>query len=93
MHAQLPLLPHRYDEAGPQPEPSEIVGQVMLARDALGEWPSSPDGRMLTNIVAMGMGEPLYNFDNVKQALKIMGGDASACPSAASPCRRREWSR
>jgi 23S rRNA (adenine2503-C2)-methyltransferase len=57
-------------------EPSEIVGQVMLARDALGEWPSSPDGRMLTNIVMMGMGEPLYNFDNVRDALKIvMDGD------------------
>ncbi len=40
----------------------EIVGQVMLARDALGEWPSQPEGRMLTNIVMMGMGEPLYNF-------------------------------
>src|SRR5207302_8428641 len=45
-------------------EPAEIVGQVMLARDALGEWPSQPEGRMLTNIVMMGMGEPLYNFDN-----------------------------
>jgi 23S rRNA (adenine2503-C2)-methyltransferase len=57
-------------------EAGEIVGQVMLARDALGEWPSSPEGRMLTNIVMMGMGEPLYNFDNVKQALKIvMDGD------------------
>ena len=57
-------------------EPGEIVGQVMLARDALGEWPSSPEGRMLTNIVMMGMGEPLYNFDNVSQALKIvMDGD------------------
>jgi 23S rRNA (adenine2503-C2)-methyltransferase len=57
-------------------EPSEIVGQVMLARDALGEWPSSPDGRMLTNIVMMGMGEPLYNFDNVRDALKVvMDGD------------------
>ena len=57
-------------------EPSEIVGQVMLARDALGEWPSSADGRMLTNIVMMGMGEPLYNFDNVRDALKIvMDGD------------------
>ena len=57
-------------------EPSEIVGQVMLARDALGEWPSAPDGRMLTNIVMMGMGEPLYNFDNVRDALKIvMDGD------------------
>jgi 23S rRNA (adenine2503-C2)-methyltransferase len=57
-------------------EPSEIVGQVMLARDALGEWPSQPEGRMLTNIVMMGMGEPLYNFDNVRDALKIvMAGD------------------
>jgi 23S rRNA (adenine2503-C2)-methyltransferase len=57
-------------------DPGEIVGQVMLARDALGEWPSSPEGRMLTNIVMMGMGEPLYNFDHVKQALKIvMDGD------------------
>ena len=46
-------------------EPNEIVGQVMLARDALGEWPSRPEGRMLTNIVMMGMGEPLYNFDHV----------------------------
>jgi 23S rRNA (adenine2503-C2)-methyltransferase len=43
----------------------EIVGQVMLARDALGEWPSQPEGRLLSNIVMMGMGEPLYNFDNV----------------------------
>jgi 23S rRNA (adenine2503-C2)-methyltransferase len=57
-------------------EPSEIVGQVMLARDALGEWPSQPEGRMLTNIVMMGMGEPLYNFDNVRDSLKIvMDGD------------------
>ena len=56
--------------------PAEIVGQVMLARDALGEWPSQPEGRMLTNIVMMGMGEPLYNFDNVRDALKIvMDGD------------------
>ncbi|HYD24162.1 MAG TPA: 23S rRNA (adenine(2503)-C(2))-methyltransferase RlmN [Croceibacterium sp.] len=101
--------------------PGEIVGQVMLARDALGEWPKagaktdsrfrcpreggdpeppaqrSPnwapasagaredddepgeytaDGRLLTNIVMMGMGEPLYNFDNVRDALKIvMDGD------------------
>src|SRR4051812_22447149 len=57
-------------------DPSEIVGQVMLARDALGEWPAQPEGRMLTNIVMMGMGEPLYNFDNVRDALKIvMDGD------------------
>jgi 23S rRNA (adenine2503-C2)-methyltransferase len=57
-------------------EPSEIVGQVMLARDSLGEWPSQPEGRLLTNIVMMGMGEPLYNFENVRDALKIvMDGD------------------
>ena len=59
--------------------PAEIVGQVMLARDALGEWPSQPDGRMLTNIVMMGMGEPLYNFENVRDALRIvMDGDGLA---------------
>ncbi|MGE5270872.1 MAG: 23S rRNA (adenine(2503)-C(2))-methyltransferase RlmN [Thiohalocapsa sp.] len=51
---------------------AEIVGQIMVARDALGEWPSPPDGRQLTNIVLMGMGEPLYNFDNVAAALKIV---------------------
>ena len=57
----------------------EIVGQVMLARDSLGEWPSAPDGRLLTNIVLMGMGEPLYNFDNVRDALKlVMDGDGLA---------------
>ena len=57
----------------------EIVGQVMLARDSLGEWPSSQDGRLLTNIVMMGMGEPLYNFDNVRDALHIvMAGDGLA---------------
>ncbi|MES2441982.1 MAG: 23S rRNA (adenine(2503)-C(2))-methyltransferase RlmN [Pseudomonadota bacterium] len=59
--------------------PAEIVGQVMLARDSLGEWPSQPEGRMLTNIVMMGMGEPLYNFDNVRDALKlVMDGDGLA---------------
>ncbi|MBC7987199.1 MAG: 23S rRNA (adenine(2503)-C(2))-methyltransferase RlmN [Sphingomonadaceae bacterium] len=50
----------------------EIVGQVMLARDALGEWPSRPEGRLLTNIVMMGMGEPLYNFEAVRDALAIV---------------------
>ncbi len=50
----------------------EIVGQIMLARDHLGEWPSPKDGRMLSNIVMMGMGEPLYNYDNVAKALKIV---------------------
>jgi 23S rRNA (adenine2503-C2)-methyltransferase len=51
---------------------AEIVGQVMLARDALGEWPSPKEDRLLTNIVLMGMGEPLYNFDNVAAAMKIV---------------------
>ncbi|HUJ99582.1 MAG TPA: 23S rRNA (adenine(2503)-C(2))-methyltransferase RlmN [Stellaceae bacterium] len=50
----------------------EIVGQVMLARDALGEWPSPQDDRQLTNIVLMGMGEPLFNYENVAAALKIV---------------------
>ena len=50
----------------------EIVGQVMNARDKLGEWPSPQDGRLLSNIVMMGMGEPLYNYDNVAKALKIV---------------------
>ena len=50
----------------------EIVGQVMLARDALGEWPSPREGRLLSNIVLMGMGEPLFNYDNVAKALRIV---------------------
>jgi 23S rRNA (adenine2503-C2)-methyltransferase len=78
--------------------PGEIVGQVMLARDALGEWPRgtmisdvdvideddeaghyTADGRLLTNIVMMGMGEPLYNFDHVRDALTlVMDGDGLA---------------
>ncbi|MEO0922839.1 MAG: 23S rRNA (adenine(2503)-C(2))-methyltransferase RlmN, partial [Pseudomonadota bacterium] len=54
----------------------EIVGQIMLARDDLGEWPepgkaTSDKPRLLSNIVLMGMGEPLYNFDNVRDAMKI----------------------
>ncbi|HUN46495.1 MAG TPA: 23S rRNA (adenine(2503)-C(2))-methyltransferase RlmN [Stellaceae bacterium] len=53
-------------------EAAEIVGQVMIARDALGEWPSPPEDRQITNIVMMGMGEPLYNFENVAKALKIV---------------------
>jgi 23S rRNA (adenine2503-C2)-methyltransferase len=50
----------------------EIVAQVMIARDELGEWPSPKDDRQLTNIVLMGMGEPLYNYENVAAALKIV---------------------
>ena len=51
---------------------AEIVGQVMLARDALGEWPSPREGRMISNIVVMGMGEPLYNYDNIARALAMI---------------------
>jgi 23S rRNA (adenine2503-C2)-methyltransferase len=59
--------------------PGEIVGQVMIARDALGDWPSTGENRRITNVVMMGMGEPLYNFDNVKSALSIVAdGDALA---------------
>ena len=57
-------------------EPGEIVGQIMLARDHLEEWPSSKEENRITNIVMMGMGEPLYNYENVKKALQIaMDGD------------------
>ncbi|MEO9683329.1 MAG: 23S rRNA (adenine(2503)-C(2))-methyltransferase RlmN [Tateyamaria sp.] len=53
----------------------EIVGQVMMARDDLEEWPTPGDRnvetRLLSNIVLMGMGEPLYNFVNVRDAMKI----------------------
>ncbi|MFN4090970.1 MAG: 23S rRNA (adenine(2503)-C(2))-methyltransferase RlmN [Alphaproteobacteria bacterium] len=51
---------------------AEIVGQVMLARDYLDDWPSAEADRAITNIVLMGMGEPLYNFDAVKTAVHIM---------------------
>src|ERR1043165_5392058 len=63
----------------------EIVGQVMVARDRLGDWPGGtrptdgvvPSGdRCVTNIVMMGMGEPLYNFDAVRDAL-LIGGDGA----------------
>ncbi len=60
--------------------PAEIVGQFMLARDSYGEWPTPQDGgRMISNIVMMGMGEPLFNYDNVATALKIiMDGEGLA---------------
>jgi 23S rRNA (adenine2503-C2)-methyltransferase len=53
---------------------AEIVGQFIAARDSYGEWPSPKDGtpRHLSNIVVMGMGEPLYNYENVAKALKIV---------------------
>ncbi len=54
---------------------AEIIGQVMVARDDLDEWPETGtrtyEARLLSNIVLMGMGEPLYNFENVRDAMKI----------------------
>ncbi len=54
----------------------EIVGQLMVARDDLGEWPEPgqprPEGRLVSNIVLMGMGEPLYNFEAVRDAMRIV---------------------
>jgi 23S rRNA (adenine2503-C2)-methyltransferase len=56
---------------------AEIVGQVLVARDDLGEWPEpgrhpKDEARLLSNIVLMGMGEPLYNFDAVRDAMRIV---------------------
>lgn len=67
---------------------AEIIGQVLVARDDLGEWPESGapknETRLLSNIVLMGMGEPLYNFDNVRDAMKI-----AMDPEGISLSRRR----
>ena len=62
-------------------EACEIAGQILLARDRIGDWPGAeplgdarllPEGeRKITNIVLMGMGEPLYNFDNVREAMEV----------------------
>lgn len=49
----------------------EIIGQLLVARDSCGEWPSPRGERLLSNIVVMGMGEPLFNYDNVAAALRI----------------------
>ena len=51
---------------------AEIVAQVQVARDDLAEWPSPKEDRRLSNIVFMGMGEPLYNLDNVADAIDII---------------------
>ena len=71
-------------------EPEEIVGQILLARDRIGDWPGAAppaDGapacpaaeRKITNVVLMGMGEPLYNFDNVRDAMAVAAdGDGLA---------------
>ncbi len=50
----------------------DIVGQVLVARDEYGEWPSPIGGRLISNIVMMGMGEPLLNYQNVAKAIKII---------------------
>ncbi|WP_102109093.1 23S rRNA (adenine(2503)-C(2))-methyltransferase RlmN [Oceaniglobus roseus] len=68
---------------------AEIVGQIMLARDDLGEWPApgrnpKDETRLLSNIVLMGMGEPLYNFESVRDAMKI-----AMDPEGISLSRRR----
>jgi len=68
---------------------AEIIGQVMLARDDLGEWPlpgrhPKDETRLLSNIVLMGMGEPLYNFDAVRDAMNI-----AMDPEGISLSRRR----
>ena len=58
---------------------AEICGQILLSMDELGDWPAGKPDRRLTNIVLMGMGEPLYNYDNVSAALKmIMSGEGIA---------------
>ncbi|MFP3944688.1 MAG: 23S rRNA (adenine(2503)-C(2))-methyltransferase RlmN, partial [Alphaproteobacteria bacterium] len=70
----------RFCHTGTQPlvhnlTPREIVAQVLVARDALEEWPGAGgrlERRQLTNVVMMGMGEPLYNFENVKAGLAIV---------------------
>ncbi len=67
---------------------SEIVGQILVVRDDLGEWPTQgipkTEPRLLSNVVLMGMGEPLYNFDNVRDAMKI-----SMDPEGIALSRRR----
>ncbi|MFV0298667.1 MAG: 23S rRNA (adenine(2503)-C(2))-methyltransferase RlmN, partial [Hyphomicrobiaceae bacterium] len=70
-------------------EAQEIVGQILVARDRIGEWPGAPEPsdaallprteRKITNILLMGMGEPLYNFDNVRDAMEVAAdGDGLA---------------
>ena len=65
--------------------PGEIVGQVLIARDDLGEWKNlngtNNETRLLSNVVLMGMGEPLYNFENVRDALKIVMDPEGICLS------------
>ncbi len=74
----------RFCHTGTQPlvrnlGPAEIIAQIMHCRDALDEWPSGKPDARFTNIVLMGMGEPLYNYDNIATAMRIaMDGDGLA---------------
>jgi 23S rRNA (adenine2503-C2)-methyltransferase len=71
--------------------PGEIVGQILVARDRLGDWPDqtpakdaivpTDGGRLVSNVVMMGMGEPLYNFDAVRDALAIAADPDALCLS------------
>ena len=74
--------------------PAEIIGQILIARDRIGDWPGAsapsdgrgiPDAeRKITNVVLMGMGEPLYNFENVKAAIAV-----ASDPDALAFSKRR----
>jgi len=54
---------------------AEIIAQVQIAKDDLGEWPTDKDDRRLSNVVFMGMGEPLYNLDHVADAIEVISDD------------------
>jgi 23S rRNA (adenine2503-C2)-methyltransferase len=62
----------------------EIISQFLVARDSYGEWPSPQESRMISNIVMMGMGEPLFNYENVAKAIHI-----AMDPEGLSISRRR----
>jgi hypothetical protein len=99
LHAHLLLLPHRHAEAGAQPDGRGNPLPADDARDRLGDFPDreTPVGaivpsrdRKITNIVMMGMGEPLYNFEAVKKALLIASdGDGLSLSKRASRSRPR----
>ena len=81
LHADLSFCHTGHAAAGPQPVAGEIVGQIMVARDRLNDWAdrdTANGSRLVTNVVMMGMGEPLYNFDAVRDALLIVTMKASA---------------
>jgi len=73
----------------------EIAGQIMVARDRLNDWADRDTpggGRLITNVVMMGMGEPLYNFEAVRDALLIVSdNEASASRGGASRCPPQAW--